>query len=76
MNKSLFVVTVAVAVIALAMLISTVVTSDVLADSKKDRANEVLDKYIEIGGEHGDKARENKSKLIGGGGGGGDYPRP
>ena len=70
-------VTVVVAVIALTMLMSTVVTSDVLAYSKKDRANEVLDKYIDKGGEHGDKAREIKSKLNGGGGGGGgDHPRP
>ncbi len=39
-----------VTVIALAMIMSTVVTSDVLADSKRDRANKVLDKHISGGG--------------------------
>jgi len=72
MNKTIFVVTV-VGFIALAMIMSTVVTSDVLADSKRDRANKVLDKHIEAGGEHGDKAREIKNRLNGGGSGG-DVP--
>jgi hypothetical protein len=49
MNKSIIVVTVTVAVIALAVIMSTVVTSDVLADNKKDRANKVLDKHISAG---------------------------
>ena len=52
------------------MIMSTVVTSDVLADSKRDRANKVLDKHISAGGEHGEKAREIKNKLNGGDGGG------
>lgn len=73
MNKSMFVVTVAKAVIAFAMIMSTVVTSDVLADSKKDRANKVLDEHISAGGDHDDKAREIKNKLNGGRGGG-DVP--
>ena len=66
MNKTIFVVTV-VGFIALAMIMSTVVTSDVLADSKRDRANKVLDGHIEAGGEHGDKAQEIKNRLNGGG---------
>ncbi len=70
MNKNIFVVTVTVAVIALAMIMSTVVTSDVSADSKRDRANKVLNNHISAGGDHGDKAREIKNKLNGGGGGG------
>jgi peptidoglycan hydrolase CwlO-like protein len=66
MKKSVFVVTV-VGFIALAMIMSTVVTSDVLADSKRERANKNLDKYIEEGGEHGEKAQEIKNSLNGGG---------
>lgn len=65
----MFVVTITVAVIALAMIMSAVVTSDVLADSTRDRANKVLDEHIDAGGDHGDKAREIKNKLNGGGGG-------
>ena len=68
MNKNIFVVTVTVAVIALAMIMSTIVTSDVLADTKRDRANNVFWKHIDKGGEHGEKAHEIKNKLIGGGG--------
>ena len=73
MNKSIIVVTITVTVIALAMIMSTVVTSGVLADSTRDRTNKVLDKHIEAGGDHGDKAREIKNKLNGGGG---DNPGP
>jgi hypothetical protein len=65
----MFVVTITVAVIALAMIMSAVVTSDVLAGSTRDRANKVLDEHIDAGGDHGDKAREIKNKLNGGGGG-------
>jgi peptidoglycan hydrolase CwlO-like protein len=65
MNKSIFVVTV-VGVIALAMIISTVVTSDVLADSSKDRRNKVLDKHVDAGGKHGEKAQEIKDRSSGG----------
>jgi hypothetical protein len=68
LNKTIFVVTV-VGFIALAMIVSTVVTSDSFADTKRDRANKVLDKHIEAGGEHGDKAGEIKKKLNGGSGG-------
>ena len=57
---SIFVVPVVVAVIARAMIISTVVTSDVLADSKRQRANKVLNKHIDAGGEHGRKVEEIK----------------
>ena len=64
MNKHIFVVTVA-GIIALAMIMSTIVTSDVLGDSKKNRANKVLDKHIFAGGKHGDKACEKKNKLNG-----------
>ncbi|MGA7370774.1 MAG: hypothetical protein WBX01_16760 [Nitrososphaeraceae archaeon] len=47
------------------MIIATVVTSDVLADSRKDLANKVFDKHIEKGGEHGEKAQKIKDKLNG-----------
>jgi hypothetical protein len=57
MSKSIFVVTI-VGVIALARIMSTVVTADVFADSKRDRANKVLDKAGEI-----------KDRLNGGGSG-------
>jgi len=50
MNKTIFLVTVVVAVIALAMIMSTIIMSDVLADSKRDRANKVLDKHISARG--------------------------
>ena len=49
MNKSIFVVTV-VGVIALAMIMSTIVTSDVFADTKRDRANKNLERHIESEG--------------------------
>jgi hypothetical protein len=68
MNKTIFVVTV-VEVIALTMIMSTVVTSDVLADSKKDRVNKVLDKHIKVGGKYGEKAQEIKDRLNGRGSG-------
>ena len=64
MNKSIFMVTV-VGVIALAMIISTVVTFDVLADSAKDRKNKVLDKHVDAGGKHGEKAQEIKDRSSG-----------
>jgi len=67
MNKNLFVVTVAVVIIALATIILTVATSEVSANSKKDRAREVLDKHIEKGGSHDEEVSEIKSRLIGGG---------
>jgi uncharacterized membrane protein len=73
MNTSIFVVTVVVAIITLAMILSAVVTSDVLADSKKDRANRVLDEHISARGDHGDKGREIKNKLNGHGGGDGPH---
>ena len=47
-----------VGVIALAMILSTVVTSEVLADNRRDRANKVLEKHAEKDGPHGDKVRE------------------
>lgn len=56
-----------VGVIALAMIISTVVTSDVLADGAKDRKNKVLDKHVDAGGKHGEKAQEIKDRSDGGG---------
>jgi peptidoglycan hydrolase CwlO-like protein len=62
MNKTIFVVTV-VGVIALAMIILTIVTSDVVADNKRDRANKVLDEHIKEDGKHGEKAQEIKNKL-------------
>ncbi len=52
-----------VGVIALAMIMSTIVTSDVFADTKRDRANKNLERHIESGGENGKKAQEIKDKL-------------
>jgi hypothetical protein len=40
-------------------------TSDVLADSKKDRAIRILDKHIKEGGKHGEKSKEIKDKING-----------
>jgi hypothetical protein len=54
-----------VGVIALAMILSTV-TSKVLVDIRRDRANKVLEKHAEKDGPHGDKAREIKNELNGG----------
>jgi hypothetical protein len=53
-------------VIAMAMILSTVVTSEVLVDNRRDRANKVLEKPAEKYGPHGDKAREIKNELNGG----------
>lgn len=72
MKKSIFVVTV-VGFIALAMIMSTVLTSEVLADSKSERANKNLDRHIEEGGEHGDKVQEIKNNRNGGGHGSPDH---
>lgn len=55
-----------VGVIALAMILSTVVTSKVVVDIRRDRANKVLEKHAEKDGPHGDKAREIKNELNGG----------
>jgi hypothetical protein len=66
MNKTILMVTV-VGVIALAMMISKVVTSNVLADNAKDRRNNVLDKHIDTDGKHGEKAQEIKDRYNGGG---------
>jgi hypothetical protein len=63
MNRSLFVVTV-VGFVALAMIMSTVVTSDVLADSKREWVNKNVDRHIEEGRVHGDKAQEIKNRCI------------
>lgn len=40
-------------------------TSDVLADSKMDRAIRILDKHIKKGGKHGEKSEEIKDKING-----------
>jgi archaellin len=34
-----------------------------IRESKKDRANKVLDKHIAAGGEHGEKAQKIKDRL-------------
>jgi hypothetical protein len=62
MNKNVFVVMV-VGVIAVAMIMSAIVTSDVFADTKRERTIKVLDKHISAGGEHGEKAEEIKREL-------------
>jgi hypothetical protein len=47
------------------LIMSTMLTSDVLADSKKDRAIRILDKHIKEGGKHGEKSKEIKDKING-----------
>jgi hypothetical protein len=56
MNKIVIIVTV-VGVIALATMMSTIVTPDILADSENDRKNRVFDKHVDAGGKHGEKSQ-------------------
>lgn len=47
------------------LIMSTMLTSDVLADSKKDRTIRILDKHIKEGAEHGEKPKETKDNING-----------
>ena len=63
MNKSIFIGV--IAVIAVLMVASTVLTSDVFSTRNKwlDRANNNLDEHIDAGGAHGEAAQRYKDKI-------------
>ena len=72
MSKSIFVILV-IGAMAISLVASTVLITEAdasLRDKAKDRANKVLDKHIEAGGAHGEKAQKIKDRLNDGGGGG------
>jgi hypothetical protein len=64
MDKGIFVGMV-IGALAISLAASAVLTTDADATSKiiRERANKVLDKHIEVGGEHAKGAQEIKNKL-------------